>query len=517
MGVEPQSPVESRPTDLIRRDLFISYASSDLDAAHALRVALEANGYSCWMAPDDIVGSGPWAEQLAAAIAGCRAMLVLVSEASVASRHVPKEAELAFDKTKPLIPLRLDDARPTGSLEYLLSLTQWFDAFPGPLDAHIEGLLARIGRALDETTLTPTGPAPSTMVPSRIEQTAPPLLKPRSGARKARRIVVALLALTTLVVSLLSFLRADALTMLQAREFRVSPDPVRAGATATAIGRDWATGTPVEIQWGAAYGSVVGNGTSDVDGSFSIAFTVPVGATPGDYEVWACQYAAGTDCSPSNEFKAMNSTIVRVAADTPPVANPDRLVTMAGTSLVIPDDLLTGNDADPDGDALCSSVRVIDGPSRGSLTRITDTDMVYIPDGIFVGSDAFTYQVCDSVNSAWSNVTTVTIDVVFEGSISLDPASGVPGTRVRVSGHGFPVDAQLDVFWEGTRVATTATDGAGTFSADVTVGDVAPNDYTIVACISDTGLCASAVFAVASPPPAMSVRVRQVSTSSGMW
>ncbi len=500
MGTEARGPAAAELAARVQRDLFISYSTPDLDKAHAIRVALEASGYSAWMAPDDIVGTTPWAEQISDAVAGCRAMLVLVSGASAASRHVPKEAELAFGKAKPLIPVRLEDVTPTGSLEYLLSLSQWIDVFPGPLEAHVEDLLSRVARALAEaeSTVQPsTTPARS----PRPVAVAPPLIRPRSGARRVRRLLFAAAAVAAIIFSILSFVRADGAVMLQARTLGVVPNPVQAGASATAIGSDWAPGAPVEIQWDTAYGAVLSTGVSDSSGAFSVSFVVPAGAAPGDHQVWVCQYAAGTDCSPANEFKAMVATALTVAADNPPIANPDHFATAVGQPLVIQDASLITNDADPDGDTLCSAVQLVDAPSMGVLIRLNDIVWLYTPGPGVVGTDSFTYRVCDQIKVAWSNTARVTIDIVFEGTLSASPSWGRAGTDVTVTGSGFLVNAPVDVSWEGLRVARSDADGTGSFSAGFTVGDLPRGVYTVQACTVDTAACASAGFEVTAPPP----------------
>ncbi len=76
-------------------DLFLSHSSSDVDAVRRLRVYLEAGGYSCWMAPDDVSSSRPWAEQIVDAIRTSRAMVVVLSERSIGSEHVSREVGLA--------------------------------------------------------------------------------------------------------------------------------------------------------------------------------------------------------------------------------------------------------------------------------------------------------------------------------------------------------------------------------------------------------------------------------------
>lgn len=131
-------------------DVFISYSSKDHDLARDLKQSLEANGYATWMTPDDVRPNRPWAEQIVAAIDECRAILVLVSRNSNASEHVSREVNIAVTKAKPVLPVRVEDVNPGGSLEFLLSLKQWVDAFPGPINTHIEDLQSAITTLIND-------------------------------------------------------------------------------------------------------------------------------------------------------------------------------------------------------------------------------------------------------------------------------------------------------------------------------------------------------------------------------
>lgn len=504
MGIEAPG-VSGRSGDpATRRQLFISYANADAEHARGIRVALEGSGHSCWMAPDDVVASRSWAEQITEAINNCRAMLVLVSRSSLASRHVPKEAELAFSREKPLIPVRLEDVVPTGSLEYLLSLTQWVDAFPGPIDGYVEELLSRIGHALA------TSPDPhrgATQQPNAALQPnatprvgkPPPLVRPRSGARRIRRLVFGLVALATIIISILSFVRADAAVRVQARELWVDPNPAQPGAIAVAHGRDWAPGNPVEIQWGAAFGSVVGAATTNTDGTFAISFTVPGGAAEGAHEVWACVYAPGTGCEAGNEFMAMNSTTLTVETDEPPVANSDAFTTAMGVARTIRESSLIANDFDPDGDAMCPYVSIVDDPAAGVL-EYSGGAWVYTPRWGMLGNDGFSYQVCDEVHYAWSNAAWVSIDVVFDGTVGLNPTSGPPGTEVTATGSGFIPGWEIEIRWDGTRVANGVADGSGWFSIRFVAEAAQQGWYEVRACRIDSDACASTSFDLLASP-----------------
>ncbi|MGA8706944.1 MAG: toll/interleukin-1 receptor domain-containing protein [Steroidobacteraceae bacterium] len=128
-------------------DVFVSYAQADREPALALTCRLEAAGLRCWIAPRDISPAADWAQEILDAIAGCRIMLLLFSAGANGSPHVRREVERAVHRKITLLPLRIENVLPTGSLEYFLSTQQWLDAFPGPLEAHGDRICARV-RAL---------------------------------------------------------------------------------------------------------------------------------------------------------------------------------------------------------------------------------------------------------------------------------------------------------------------------------------------------------------------------------
>lgn len=91
------------------------------------------------------------------------------------------------------------------------------------------------------------------------------------------------------------------------------------------------------------------------------------------------------------------SSILAVAQNLPPVGNDDFYNVGYQIPLAI-DDLqgVLANDTDANfGTNLRSRTAPVIGPSSGSLTLDTDGSFLYTPNTGFVGTDSFTYRVCD--------------------------------------------------------------------------------------------------------------------------
>ena len=129
-------------------DLFVSYSQPDRQAAFALVERLEARGISVWIAPRDVSPAADWAAEIIDAITSARLMLLVFSGSSNDSGQVRREVERAVHKQLPILPFRLENVLPSKSLEYFLSTQHWMDAFPPPLDPHIDRLCDYLDSAL---------------------------------------------------------------------------------------------------------------------------------------------------------------------------------------------------------------------------------------------------------------------------------------------------------------------------------------------------------------------------------
>jgi len=148
-------------------DLFVSYSQPDREAAFALVQRLEARGISVWIAPRDVSPAADWAAEIIDAISSARLMILVFSGSSNDSGQVRREVERAVHKQLPILPFRIEDVLPSKSLEYFLSTQHWMDAFPAPLEPHIDRLCDYLDTILggyaahDLPTEHPTSPRPA--------------------------------------------------------------------------------------------------------------------------------------------------------------------------------------------------------------------------------------------------------------------------------------------------------------------------------------------------------------------
>jgi len=130
-------------------DVFISYSTRDKAIANAVCAGMEQARIRCWMAPRDVLPSQDWGKAIMDAILASRVLVVVFSSSSNASGQVLREVERAVRREVPILPFRIEDFEPTGSMEYHLATVHWLDAMTPPLEQHIARLVDDIERLLD--------------------------------------------------------------------------------------------------------------------------------------------------------------------------------------------------------------------------------------------------------------------------------------------------------------------------------------------------------------------------------
>ena len=94
----------------------------------------------CWIAPRDARPSQRFTESIGQAIEESRLVVLLLSSHANVSAHVKLEIEIAMEAGILIIPFRIENVFPRGSLEMHLSRMHWLDALTPPLESHLKRL-----------------------------------------------------------------------------------------------------------------------------------------------------------------------------------------------------------------------------------------------------------------------------------------------------------------------------------------------------------------------------------------
>jgi formylglycine-generating enzyme required for sulfatase activity len=136
--------------------LFISYARKDVEFAQKLNADLQRHGVTTWIDELGIRGGQDWPDRIATAIEGCKAMLVILSPHSVASRWVERELAFADAKGKQVLPLLYKPCGLPAWFELRFGNVQRADFSHGSYETNLTELLASIQQVLGLTVATPT-------------------------------------------------------------------------------------------------------------------------------------------------------------------------------------------------------------------------------------------------------------------------------------------------------------------------------------------------------------------------
>ena len=123
---------------------FISHSSQDAEWAQVVCDSLEQRQMKCWIAPRDITPGSEWGAAIIDGIDRSRVFVLIFSSNANESPQVRREVERAIGKAIPVLPVRIEDIRPQGSLEFALSNTHWLDAFTSPVEARLHQLGAAV-------------------------------------------------------------------------------------------------------------------------------------------------------------------------------------------------------------------------------------------------------------------------------------------------------------------------------------------------------------------------------------
>jgi predicted ATPase len=155
----------------VNHTVFLSYASADRARALAVADALEAAGVAIWIDRRGIAGGAVWIEAIARAVREARVVLVLCSAASVVSRNVRQELQLAWDRDTPILPLLLEPVAFPDGIAYVLHGRQWIELSGRPVEAWLPDVLRALAAAGDAAQ--PESAAPEREIPATTASRPP--------------------------------------------------------------------------------------------------------------------------------------------------------------------------------------------------------------------------------------------------------------------------------------------------------------------------------------------------------
>ncbi|TAJ36715.1 MAG: toll/interleukin-1 receptor domain-containing protein [Reyranella sp.] len=114
-------PAAALPPDAAGESLFVSYAHHDRLLVDPLVHEIEGLGRAVWIDRTGMTGGPGWAGQIARAIKGSRAVVLMASPSAYASDQVVRELYLAMGSKKIIVPIELEPADLPDELAYILA------------------------------------------------------------------------------------------------------------------------------------------------------------------------------------------------------------------------------------------------------------------------------------------------------------------------------------------------------------------------------------------------------------
>ena len=112
-----------------KKEIFISYRSTESAHAYFMKDFLETNGFSVWMAPESIPVGSDYATEIPIAIKNCTAVVLVLSKKAQRSKWVRKEINSAFDLGKAVMPFMVENCKLTKEFNFYLSNVQRYEAY----------------------------------------------------------------------------------------------------------------------------------------------------------------------------------------------------------------------------------------------------------------------------------------------------------------------------------------------------------------------------------------------------
>lgn len=148
-------PVVPAQLKRAEKEIFISYSTRNPREAAFVCRKLEEAGMRCWIAPRDLLPGTNFADNIEAALAAARCMVLICSRHSVSSPWVEGEVNTAFSNGMPILVYQIEPVQLSGAMKVMIEKFQTLVASGDPeRDA---GTLAYNAMILTGRTPAPAG------------------------------------------------------------------------------------------------------------------------------------------------------------------------------------------------------------------------------------------------------------------------------------------------------------------------------------------------------------------------
>jgi len=142
------------------KDVFISYSRQDAVRVRDLVSRIESAGVSVWMDTHSIDGGTNYGPEIWKGIRHCKVFLLMSSQASLRSRNVKQEIQIAWKFSRPYLPVLLDDSMMHDFPEqvgYWLEGWQWVEVIGRPQEDWLPQILTALHCAGVAVPVPPDG------------------------------------------------------------------------------------------------------------------------------------------------------------------------------------------------------------------------------------------------------------------------------------------------------------------------------------------------------------------------
>ncbi|MEZ0538337.1 Ig-like domain-containing protein [Fibrella arboris] len=240
------------------------------------------------------------------------------------------------------------------------------------------------------------------------------------------------------------------------------------------------------------------HGTALVNPDGTVSYTPTAGYTGTDQLTYSvCDGGTSPACATALVTFTIDPTPPVGVSNTAPVALDDALLTQRGVSATA---TVAANDSDPQGQPLVFSK--LSDPVSGTVVFSPTGSYTYVPGAGFVGSEQFTYQVCDNASPTLCTTATahLTVQPATPPTVAiLSPTEGGTATTTpTVSGTATPL-ASVTVLGPNSQSCVTTASASGTFACSSLIFPAGPQSVTAVVSTPDGTATDVNTFTVVGP------------------